>query len=243
MHDHPVAIVTGASRGIGFAITQKLLGMGYSVMMTARDARRLETAASALLLQPHIAPERLVTIPADAGDEQMLRWVVTQTLSKWGRLDLLVNNAGMGIFGAAEALSTADWDRVMAVNVRAPFILSQAAIPHLAKQERAWIVNIASVVAHKGYAQQSLYGASKHALLGMSKALGKELHERGIRVHVISPGGVDTDMAGDARPDLDRSILIQPDAIADAVAYLLTLPPSAAVDEICIRRNGTPPWS
>ncbi len=242
MHDHPVAIVTGASRGIGLAITQKLLAMGYNVMMTARDSRRLESSSS-VLLKNHIAPERIATIPADAGDEKMLRWVVTQTISKWGRLDLLVNNAGMGVFGPIETLSTADWDRVMAVNVRAPFILSREAIPHLAKQERAWIINIASVVAHKGYEKQSLYGASKHALLGMSKALGKELHSQGIRVHVISPGGVDTDMVGDARPDLDRSILIQPDAIADALAYLLTLPASAAVDEICIRRNGTPPWS
>ncbi len=242
MNNSPVAIVTGASRGIGLAITRKLLAMDYRVMLTARDPERLEAAATQLS-EEYPAADHIQTLAADAGDEEALCDVVARTIASWGRLDLLVNNAGMGVFGNIESLTTTDWDRVMAVNLRGPFVLCREAIPYLSKQERARIINIASVVAHKGYEQQSLYGASKHALLGMSKALGKELHARGIRVHVISPGGVDTDMVGDARPDLDRSILIRPDAIADAVGYLLSLPPSASIDEICIRRNGTPPWA
>lgn len=240
--DMPVGIVTGASRGIGQAIVRKLLDMGFRVMMTARDELRLKTAA-ARLVEEYGVGDRIRCVAADAVSEAALCDLVAETVRHWGRLDLLVNNAGVGVFGEVESLRVADWDHVMAVNVRAPFVLSREAIPHLAAQERAWIINIASVVAHKGYEKQSLYGASKHALLGMSKALARELHQRGIRVHVISPGGVDTDMVGDARPDLDRSILIRPEDVADALGYLLSLPLSASVDELCIRRGSSVPWA
>lgn len=242
MSDLPVGIVTGASRGIGLAITRKLLELGYRVVMTARDRLRLEAAAADLVATCDAA-DRLVTCSADVADEAALRALVSEAMGTWGRIDVLVNNAGIGVFGHVETLSASDWDQVMAVNVRAPFILSREVIPHLALRDRAWIINIASVVAHKGYEKQALYGASKHALLGMSKALAKELQAQGTRVHVISPGGVDTDMVADARPDLDPSTLIRPNDVADAVGYLLCLPPSASVDEINIRRDGASPWA
>lgn len=240
MRTQPAALVTGASRGIGLAVSRRLLDLGFQVVLSARDAERLDESAIELR---GAAQHAVHAIAADATSEDELCSLISQTVRLTGRLDVLVNNAGTGIFGPIEELATDDWDRVIAVNARAPFILCREAIPYLEQQDRAWIINVASVVAHKGYERQTAYGASKHALLGFSKALGKEVHGRGIRVHVISPGGVDTDMVARARPDLDRSILIRPGDIADAVAYLLGLPESAAVDELRIRRDGTAPWA
>ena len=130
----------------------------------------------------------------------------------------------------------------MATNVRAPFILIRSALPHLRKA-RGRVINIASVVAHKGYPLQSAYAASKHALLGLSKSLANELYEDGVRVHVISPGGVYTDMAKVARPDLSPDGLISAAEVADAVMFLLSLDKNAVIDEICLHRQGKAPFA
>lgn len=111
------------------------------------------------------------------------------------------------------------------------------------KASRGRIVNIASVVAHKGYAQQSVYAASKHALLGLSKSLANEVYKDGVRVHVISPGGVYTDMVKIARPDLAPEGLVVPQEIAQTVMFLLRMEGNAVIDEICVRREGKPPFA
>jgi NAD(P)-dependent dehydrogenase (short-subunit alcohol dehydrogenase family) len=130
----------------------------------------------------------------------------------------------------------------MTVNARAPFILCREAIPYLSRQDVSFIINIASVVATKGYINQSAYGASKHALLGMTKALAKEVQKDGIRVLAINPGGVDTDQLGLSRPDLDRSVLMQPDEVADIVLFLVTRQGNAVIDEVNVRRAASTPW-
>ncbi|MBD3240303.1 MAG: SDR family NAD(P)-dependent oxidoreductase, partial [Chitinivibrionales bacterium] len=157
-------------------------------------------------------------------------------------LDIVVNNAAIGRFGPLEHMEIADWDQVMAVNVRGPFLLCRAAIPHLRRRTRSWIVNIGSVVSVKGYHNQSAYSASKHALLGMTKALARELQQDGVRVHAILPGGVDTDLVGNARPDLDRSVLISPEEVADALLFLLSQKGNAVTDELHLRRDASTPW-
>ena len=131
----------------------------------------------------------------------------------------------------------------MAVNARGPFLLCREAIPYLRKNRRSFIVNISSVMGVKGYPNQAAYTASKHAILGMSKVLAKEVHQEGIRVHVICPGGVDTDLVGQARPDLNRAELIAPQEIADVVLFLVTQRGNAAIDEVHVRRDTTLPWA
>jgi 3-oxoacyl-[acyl-carrier protein] reductase len=169
--------------------------------------------------------------------------MVRGAAERFGRLDIVVNNAGIGLFGPLSEMVAADWDAVMAVNARGPFLVCREAIPHLRRQPRSYIVNITSVVGLKGYANQAAYSASKHAVMGMTKALAREVQADGIRVHAVCPGGVDTEMAAQARPDLDRSGLIQPDEVADAVLFLVTREGNAAIDQIDVRRGSSTPWA
>ena len=122
-------------------------------------------------------------------------------------------------------------------------MLCREAIPYLKQQEISFIININSVVGIKGYAHQAAYSASKHALLGMTKSLAKEVQPDGIRVHSINPGGIDTELIGRARPDLDRSVLMQPEEIADIVLYLVTRRGNAIIDEINVRRAASTAWA
>ncbi len=234
-----VAIVTGAGRGIGRAIAHALSRHGVAVVAAARTEHEIREVAGEI----ERAGGTALAVAADIGREDDVRRLVAAAVERFGRLDIVVNNAAAGRFGPLERMITADWDLVMAVNVRGPFMLCREAIPHLRRRSRSWIVNIGSVVSVKGYANQSAYSASKHALLGMSRALAKEVQPDGIRVHVVCPGGVDTDFVGDARPDLDRSALMTPRAVAEGVVYLLTTPGHAVVDELHLRRESSTPWA
>ena len=234
-----VAIVTGAGRGIGRSIALALARAGVRVALAARSVAELEAVAAAIT---ELGGEATV-IPTDMRSETAIQALVATTVARWHRLDIVINNAAVGYFGPLEHTPTERWDEVMAVNVRGPFLLCRMAIPHLRRQQRSFIINIASVVAVKGYIHQAAYAASKHALLGMSKVLAKEVQPDGIRVHVILPGGVDTELAAQARPDLDRSQLIRPEEIADIVLFLLTRTGSAVVDEIQVRRESALPFA
>jgi 3-oxoacyl-[acyl-carrier protein] reductase len=230
--------VTGAGRGIGRAIALTLASHGARVALAARTASELQAVQAEVVA----AGGQAAVFPTDLTRESEIVTLVRQTVERFGRLDILVNNAGVGIFGPVATTTAEAWDRMMAVNARAPFLLCRAAIPYLRQQERSFIINIASVVAVKGYVNQAGYSASKHALLGLSKSLAKEVHQDNIRVHVICSGGVDTEMIGDARPDLDRSVLIKPQEIADLVLFLVTQRGNAVIDEIHVRRAAATPW-
>ena len=234
-----VAIVTGAGRGIGRCIAHALARKGVIVSLAARSLDELEHVREEI----ETAGGKSFCISADIGREQEAVALVRKTVERFGRLDILVNNAGMGIFGPLAETSTDEWDEVLRVNARGPFILCREAIPHLKKQKKSNIVNISSVVGVKGYENQSTYAASKHALMGMTKSLAKEVWHLGIRVHAVCPGGVDTRLIGSARPDLDTSVLIRPEEIADAVLFLVTREGNAVVDEIHLHRESSTPWA
>ena len=234
-----VAIVTGASRGIGRSIALVLAREGAAVGLVARTAEQL----AAVCEEIGGLGGRAIALSADVSVERDVIQVVKEAVETFGRLDILVNNAGLGIFGPLQEMRVQDWDRVMAVNARGPFLFCREAIPFLREQSSSHIVNIASAVGHEGYANQSAYGASKHALLGMTKALAREVQSDGIRVHAVSPGGVDTGLIGDARPDLDRSVLMKPEDIADIVLFLVTRQGNAVIDEVRVRRAVSTPWA
>jgi len=141
-----------------------------------------------------------------------------------------------------EETATDDWERCMWVNARAPFILCREALPLLRKAEAGCIINIASVVGVKGYPLQSAYTGSKHALRGMTISLAEELRGSNVRVHLICPGGVDTDMVSNVRPDIRKEELIAPGEVAELVLYLVTHKGNAVIDELHIRRATAAPW-
>jgi len=232
-----VAIVTGASRGIGRAIAVALSREGAKVALLARSRSDLEQTLR--LIQAE-GSDGLV-IPTDVSQPTQVEAAMRCFAEHYDRLDILVNCAGIGVFGPLIETSPEAWDRVMAVNARGPFLMCRAAVPLMAQRNRGCIVNIASVVGIKGYVNQGAYTASKHALLGMTKVLAQEVQPLGIRVHVVCPGGVDTDLVAQARPDLDRSVLMSPDEIAEIVLFLITQEGRAIIDQISVRRANASP--
>lgn len=234
-----VALVTGAGRGIGRAIALILAEYGAKVALVARSADQLEKTQQKISEKDHDTR----SFPTDLRDEKQAVSLVSRVIEHFGRLDILVNNAGIGVFRPLVETETAQWDEVFAVNARAPFLLCREAIPHLRQHERSFIINITSVVGRKGYINQALYSASKHAMMGMTKALAKEVQPDGIRVHAICPGGVDTKLTERGRPDLDRTVLMSPREVAEIVLFLATRHGNAVIDEVDVRRESSAPWA
>jgi 3-oxoacyl-[acyl-carrier protein] reductase len=233
-----VAIVTGASRGIGRAVSIALAEEGATVVLAARSTRRLKETADLVIA----AGGKAETVSTELTQEESIKNLVTQAAEKFGQLDILVNNAGITHSAALEETKTEDWDRVLATNSRAPFILCREALPLLKKAKAGYVINISSVVGVKGYPLQSAYTASKHALRGMTMSLAEELAGSSIRVHLLCPGGVDTGMIASVRPDIKKQDLMKPEEIAELGLYLVTHKGNAVIDELRIRRAASSPW-
>ena len=233
-----IALVTGAGRGIGHSIAESLAAEGAEVILTARTESQLQKTAE--IVQQ--CGGKAHVIVCDLADEQSINALVDSVKSNFPRLDILINNAGITHSGLLTETDTKDFDRCMAINARAPFILSRELMPLLEKASNGYVVSISSVVGVKGYAKQTAYTASKHALRGMSIALAEELRETNIRVHVICPGGVETPMVTQVRPDIPTDELIAPQEIAELVLYLVTHKGNAVMDELHIRRKTSGPW-
>ncbi len=239
---HPLsnktALITGASRGIGKAIALKLASAGVRIIACASSKQNLEQTVSEIKSKNGAVE----SLSCDLAQADQVKHLAQEALQAYGQIDILINNAGASIKKTFDQSTDEEWNRLFAVNAMAPFILCRECLPALKKSPAASIIQIGSVVAHKGYEGQSLYSASKHALLGFTKVLAEEVKSFGIRVHSINPGGVYTDMVKSMRPDLDPSGLIQPEEIAEIVHFLLTHRNNAMLDDIHIRRANGSPW-
>jgi len=233
-----VAIVTGASRGIGRAISIALAQEAATVVLAARSTEKLRETAEKVT-KAGGKPEIVVT---ELTEEKSIKNLIEITNEKFSRLDILINNAGVTHSAKLEDTATEDWQRCINVNARAPFILCREALPLLKKSQAGYIINIASVVGVKGYPLQSAYTSSKHALRGMTISLAEELKDSNVRVHLLCPGGVNTDLVGLVRPDIKKEELMQPEEIAELVLYLVTHKGNAVIDELHIRRAASTPW-
>ena len=233
-----VALVTGASRGIGRSVAIALAKEGATIVAAARDSEMLNETCRVI----EEAGGQALASTVVLSNENSIRELMETITEKYRRLDVLINNAGITLSSSLEETTTDDWDRLMAVNVRGAFVLCREAVGLLRLAQPGVIVNISSVVGVKGYAKQIAYSASKHAMRGMSIAMAEELKESNIRVHVICPGGVDTEMVSRVRPDINKDELIQPEEIAELVLYLVSHTGNAIVDEIRVRRATSGPW-
>jgi len=233
-----IALITGASRGIGQNISYSLAEKGVHVIITARTESQL------LEVKKNINSKggKATAIPADLSKKEDILNLFDEVNKRFGKLEILINNAGIGVFGKLVDFPIEDFDKIMNVNLRAVYLCCQQALKIMIPARNGHIINISSVVGVKGYPNQTAYTASKHAVMGLTKSLAAEIQEYGICVSVILPGGVDTEFTRQARPDLDRSILIPPSDISNTVLYLLCLSNNAMVDEIYIRRRTNKPF-
>ena len=232
------AIVTGAAGGIGEAICKKLAGYGMNLVLTGRKE------AALLELEQQLEGVPVCRCVGDLTRLEFVDQVLSAAKEKFGGVDVIINNAGMSHNCPVEEMTPELFDSIMQVNVRAPYFLCQRALPELKASDCATIVNICSVVAHKGYPRQSVYAASKHALLGWSKSFANEFYKDDIRVHVISPGSVFTKMIAMVRPDLSPEGMMLPEDIADIIGvYLQFRKTNAVIDEIEAHRVTKEPFA
>jgi NAD(P)-dependent dehydrogenase (short-subunit alcohol dehydrogenase family) len=221
---HKVALVTGAARGIGLAVAKRFLGEGYRVALLDIESELLEQSVTALN-----DPERTLALHADVSDAGAVASAFAAVQARFGRLDALVNNAGIAIFKPLLETTQADWDRVLAVNLTGPFLCTQAAAPLMREQGGGAIVNITSISALRASTLRTAYGTSKAGLAHLTKQFAVELATLGIRVNAVAPGPVDTAMAKAVhtpaiRADYHDTIPLNryglEDELADAVFFL-----------------------
>jgi len=228
-----IAIVTGAGRGIGFAAVKSFLDEGMKVLATSRHTSALEALDN----------DNLLVVPADLTDIESFEKIVSACICRFGSLDVIINNAAYAKKELLTDTTASVFDLHMAVNVRAPMLLVNEAMPHLLKSTHATVINICSVLSEKGYEMQGAYTASKHALLGYTKVLARETFKQGIRVHAVLPGGVGTEMIQEMRPDLDLAELSAPQEIVDIMLFFLKNRNHAVIDQISVRRYTKDPWA
>jgi 3-oxoacyl-[acyl-carrier protein] reductase len=233
-----IALITGASRGIGEEIARRLAKEKVNLALIARDENKLKKIKDELLKEN----VEIFILPIDLTENNAPKFAIEKVIEYFGGLDILINNAGTALSKPLLETSEEEWNNLMTINAKVPYFLCKYAIPYLKKSEIPTIINISSVVGYKGYINQSAYTASKHALHGFTKVLAQEVHEYGIRVHLISPGGVATDLVNKVRPDLEKSSLIQPYEIAEIIVFLLKFRNNAVIDEIQVRRKDNIPW-
>lgn len=225
-----VALVTGASRGIGLAVAEALLREGMAVALNARDAERLAATAERLGREH---PGRVLGVPFDVRDLPAQEAAVERVLAEFGRLDLFVANAGIGVFAPVDALAPEQWSRVIDTNLTGVFYGFKATVPAL-ERTRGMIVTIGSLAGVNFFAGGAAYNASKFGLVGFTQAAMLDLRERGVRVSTILPGSVATGFNDREVTEAD-AWKVQPEDIAATVLYLYRMPHRTLPSKVEIR--------
>jgi 3-oxoacyl-[acyl-carrier protein] reductase len=228
------ALVTGASKGIGRAVALSLARQGVDVALTARNQQALEALAGEIR-------ERgvgSVVAPGDATQAADVQRIHTAVMDAFGHIDILVNNVGIAKYAPFEQISLEDYDWMMNTNMRSTFLFTKAFLPDMVARCSGNIVFVASVSSLYGYPGETVYCASKHAQLGFAKALEREVNEKGIKISVIAPGGVNTEHAfGTGRTPQDDNLatFIDAEDVAEAVIFSLTQPEKTRISLIRMR--------
>ena len=233
---HRVALVTGGSRGIGRAVVEALLEDGWLVYFCGRTSGSVAEAVDEL--RPRFG-NNVAGRTTDVRQESSVKEFVDEALQRSGRIDCLVNNAGVGIFAPVYDLSGEAWREVIETNLSGAFYAMRAVAPAMRKQGRGWIFNVASLAARNPFATGAAYNASKFGMVGLSEAAMLDLRHEGIRVAAILPGSVDTEF-GMTRRDPDREWMLAPADVARVIIDLLRFPDRALPSLVEIRPSQPP---
>jgi NAD(P)-dependent dehydrogenase (short-subunit alcohol dehydrogenase family) len=229
-----VAVVTGAARGIGEAISKQLAAMGAIVILAARDTEQLERVRQEI----EAAGGTAETAQLDLLKEQSVAKLAKRIEDHYKRCDILVNNAGIGLIGQPlHEMPPAEWDTMMATNLRGPYLMIRGLAPLMIAAQSGHIVNISSLAGHNALPNGAAYSASKWGLNGLTYSVAEELRPYGIRVSVVAPGSVNT---GFGRSGKNADKKIQPDDVARIVAMLVTQAPQSFVSEVLLRPTQKP---
>jgi len=229
-----VAIVTGASAGIGAASARALAGAGARVVLTARRGERLEALAEEL----RASDEEPVVVAGDAREEATARAVVEAAMSAAGRIDILLNNAGMGIYGNLVDTSVEEYDEMMDTNMRSTFLFTRHVAPVMIAQKSGTILMLSSMAGKYGFSGEAVYCSTKFAQVGFAQGLDKELRPHGIKVGAICPGGVKTEFAlgrGRTEEGVAQSQMLEPSDVAAAILLACTQSAGSRIIEIQMR--------
>jgi NAD(P)-dependent dehydrogenase (short-subunit alcohol dehydrogenase family) len=229
-----VAIVTGAGRGIGRAVAKALAGAGAAVVLVARSVRELEAVAGEVAG----TGGRALPVATDVRDEPAVAALVKRALTEHGRIDILVTAAGTAAFGPVADAKMAEWDEMLAVNLRGAVLCCRAVLPAMMSQGHGTIINIGSVVTSRVLTGSAAYTASKYGLLGFSRVLADEMRPHGVRVGVLSAGATDTPLWDAVSGAPDRARMVEPGQVAEAALFMAGLAPNATLEELTILPAG-----
>jgi len=243
--DNTVALVTGASSGIGEATARELASRGAAVAIAARRGDRLDALADEIRQNGG----RALAIEADVTDQEQVQALVTQTVDDLGRLDIVINNAGVMLLGPIEDAPTEEWDRMIDLNLKGLLYVAHAALPHLLRSaEReprhvADIVNVSSVAGRIARRNSGVYNLTKWGVGAFSESLRQEVTGRHVRVSLVEPGATDTELPNHIREEIRDQMMdrftdmerLESGDIADAIAYIVSRPRRTAINELLIR--------
>ena len=230
-------LITGASAGIGWATALAFAGKGAHVVVTARREQRLRELCDLI----GVSGRKAVFHAGDAADESTAKKCVALAVKQFGRLDILINNAGAGNYKNLVDTSVEEYDALMDANMKSSFLFARHAAPVMIEQKGGEILFISSVAGLQGYAGEAVYCASKFAQIGFSQALDGELRKYGIKVGTICPGGVKTEFAvghGRTEEGVKESYMMEPHEVADAIVFACSQPPNARILQMTVRHMG-----
>ena len=226
--DGQTAIVTGASSGIGLAVTRMLFDAGCRVGVVGRDERRLRPAVEGTPSERHLVLE------CDVRDDDAVRAMVASVEQAWGRVDILINSAGLFRTAALTETTNELWDDMWRTNVSGTFYATRAVLPGMLERGKGTIVMVSSVAAHRNYAGNTAYGASKYAVTGFARALSTEVRRKGVRVVNVMAGPVDTPIWDGMDTPMERDEMLTPDEVARAMIGAMSVSETQVIEDVLL---------
>jgi NAD(P)-dependent dehydrogenase (short-subunit alcohol dehydrogenase family) len=224
------ALVTGASRGIGKAVAERLAAKGYTIALLARDSQDLRDTAALV----ESKGGKAIPYAVDMADVDRLPACLSQVVADLGSCSLLINNVGMGYTAPLLGTPLVDWQRILALNLTSAFLCIQAVLPTMRQAGGGTIVNVVSIAGKQVFPNWGAYCVSKAGLLALSQVVNQEERAQGIRVTAFCPGAVDTPLWDTVQADFDRAAMLKVSDVADTLVHVALLPPAAVVEELVL---------